>query len=140
MGPDPMDERELPFVYEKEIKVLPTAVAVLASAKGGSSEPAPNQRAGLKLSHLNWLTLVHGEQKIEMRKPLPSFGTFRPPAAPSAPTTTARIRARVARRSRWKSASIKLREFRRARAVGRRSPTGVTCPASARSARDRADW
>ncbi|MDA9391565.1 3-alpha,7-alpha,12-alpha-trihydroxy-5-beta-cholest-24-enoyl-CoA hydratase [Bradyrhizobium sp. CCBAU 45394] len=76
MGRDPMDERELPFVYEKDIKVLPTAVAVLASGKGGSSEPAPNQKAGLRISHLNWLMLVHGEQKVELHKPLPSFGTF----------------------------------------------------------------
>ncbi|MGY4334722.1 hypothetical protein ACVWWG_009190 [Bradyrhizobium sp. LB7.2] len=69
MGRGPMDERELPFVYEKDIKVLPTAVAVLASGRGGNSEPAP-------ISHLNWLMLVHGEQKVELHKPLPSFGTF----------------------------------------------------------------
>ncbi|WP_314963523.1 MaoC/PaaZ C-terminal domain-containing protein [Bradyrhizobium cosmicum] len=76
MGRDPMDEWELPFVYEKDIKVLPTAVAVLAWANGPSSERTPNQKAGLRISHLNWLMLVHGEQKVELHKPLPSFGKF----------------------------------------------------------------
>lgn len=76
MGRDPMDERELPFVYERDIKVLPTAVTVLASGRGASSEPSLNQKVGLRTSHLNWLMLVHGEQRVELHKSLPSLGTF----------------------------------------------------------------
>ncbi|MDA9405754.1 MaoC/PaaZ C-terminal domain-containing protein [Bradyrhizobium sp. CCBAU 45384] len=77
MGRDPMNERELPFVLEKDIKVVPSAVTTLALAKGGPARPASEQNPGLRISELNLLMLVHGEQKIELHKPLPSSGTFR---------------------------------------------------------------
>lgn len=76
MGRDPLHERELPFVYEKDIKILPTAVTVLASGSVQSPGPAANQKPGLRISNLDLLMLVHGEQKIELHKPLPSSGTF----------------------------------------------------------------
>ncbi|OSJ19698.1 3-alpha,7-alpha,12-alpha-trihydroxy-5-beta-cholest-24-enoyl-CoA hydratase [Bradyrhizobium canariense] len=76
MGRDPMDQRELPFVCEKDIRVLPTAATVLASAGVQRSGPPPSQRPCLRTSELNLGMLVHGEQKIEQHKPLPSFGTF----------------------------------------------------------------
>ena len=34
LGADPMNETELPFVYERGLKVVPTAVTVLASGAG----------------------------------------------------------------------------------------------------------
>ncbi|MHC4047929.1 MaoC/PaaZ C-terminal domain-containing protein [Bradyrhizobium sp. 23AC] len=76
MGRDPLHERELPFVYEKDIKILPTAVTVLSSGSVQSPGPAANQKPGLRISDLDFLMLVHGEQKIELHKPLPSSGTF----------------------------------------------------------------
>lgn len=74
MGRDPMDERELPFVYEKDLKVVPTAATVLAS-RGGRGQPAP-QREGLRVSQLNYLMVVHGEQKVELHKPLRPSATY----------------------------------------------------------------
>jgi acyl dehydratase len=80
LGGDPMGEKELPFVYERGLKVVPTAATVLASAGGGgraapgrSSPPLPE---GHRASQINFLMMVHGEQKVELHKPLPAFGTF----------------------------------------------------------------
>jgi len=78
MSHDPMDERELAFTYEKNLKVIPTAATILASATGGPARGADKaeQKPGHRQSHLNFLMLVHGEQKVELRRPLPASGTF----------------------------------------------------------------
>ncbi|HEX3699149.1 MAG TPA: MaoC/PaaZ C-terminal domain-containing protein [Phenylobacterium sp.] len=76
MGRDPMDERELPFVYEKALKVVPTAATVLAAGAGRRAAASAPQREGLRISELNYLMVVHGEQKVELHKPLPMTGSF----------------------------------------------------------------
>ena len=81
LGADPMNETELPFVYERGLKVVPTAATVLAAAGGGgraraaAGDDAPNP-PGFRVSQLNFLMVVHGEQKVELHKPLPISGTF----------------------------------------------------------------
>lgn len=74
LGHDPMDETELAFVYEKGLKVVPTAATVLASG-AGRGEPLPTKE-GHRPSQPNYLMLVHGEQKVELHRPLPASGTF----------------------------------------------------------------
>lgn len=74
LGGDPMNEDELSFVTEKALKVVPTAATVLASG-AGRGEPLP-QREGHRESRPNFLMLVHGEQKVELHRPLPPTGTF----------------------------------------------------------------
>jgi len=76
MGRDPMDERELPFVYEKALKVVPTAATVLAAGAGRRAAQNVEQKSGLRVSQLNYLMVVHGEQKVELHKPLPVTGSF----------------------------------------------------------------
>src|SRR6202012_2443839 len=76
LGADPMDEKELAFVYEKNLKVIPTAATVLASGAGRSVGEAPALPAGHRPSQINSLMMVHGEQKVELQKPLPVVGTF----------------------------------------------------------------
>jgi len=78
MGHDPLDERELPFVYEKGLKVVPTAATVLASASGRPARGADQveQKPGHRPSQINYLMVVHGEQKVELHRPLPTSGTF----------------------------------------------------------------
>ena len=74
LGQDPMDETELAFVYEKGLKVVPTAATVLASG-AGRGEALPT-KPGHRPSQPNYLMLVHGEQKVELHRPLPASGTF----------------------------------------------------------------
>jgi acyl dehydratase len=78
MGRDPLDERELPFVYEKNLKVIPTAATVLAAAGGRPARGADQveQKPEHRPSQINYLMVVHGEQKVELHRPLPTSGTF----------------------------------------------------------------
>jgi acyl dehydratase len=78
LGRDPMNEEELAFVYEKGLKVVPTAATVLASAGGRPARGADqvDQKPGHRPSVINFLMVVHGEQKVELHKPLPTSGTF----------------------------------------------------------------
>ncbi|MEI9965620.1 MAG: MaoC/PaaZ C-terminal domain-containing protein [Caulobacteraceae bacterium] len=63
LGADPLDERELKFVYENGLKAMPTLVTVIAFGLG------PLARAGV-----NFARVVHGEQAIELHAPLPPEG------------------------------------------------------------------
>jgi acyl dehydratase len=78
LGADPMNETELPFVYERGLKVVPTAATVLTGANSRAAEgrPAPELPAGHRQSQMNFVMMVHGEQKVELHKPLPTSGTF----------------------------------------------------------------
>ncbi|MGK2740765.1 MaoC/PaaZ C-terminal domain-containing protein [Tepidicaulis sp. LMO-SS28] len=59
-GRDPLDAKELPFVYEKNLQTIPTMSSVIAWGAGPLAE-----------SGINYLMVVHGEQKLTMHKPLP---------------------------------------------------------------------
>ena len=78
LGADPMDEQELAFVYEKNLKIVPTAATVLAAANNRPAEgrQAPELPAGHRQSSMNFMLMVHGEQKVELHRPLPAAGTF----------------------------------------------------------------
>lgn len=76
MGQDPMNEDELAYVYERNLKVIPTAATVLASNMRSAGGLAPEMPAGHRPSQINFLMVVHGEQKVELHKPLPTTGTF----------------------------------------------------------------
>lgn len=64
MGQDPLDRRELPFVYEKGLKAVPTLAAVIAWGAGISAE-----RIGL-----NRRATMHGEEALTLHRPLPVAG------------------------------------------------------------------
>ena len=61
LGHDPMNEDELAFVYEKNLKVLPTMATVL----GHSGSLARNPDSGI-----NWVMVVNGEQGFTLHRPL----------------------------------------------------------------------
>ncbi len=66
LGADPMDEKQLRFVYEKNLTALPTMAVVLA---------APS--AWLKKTDTGFGTKsVHGEQMFTLHKPLPVDGVL----------------------------------------------------------------
>ncbi len=66
LGHDPMNEDELPFVYEKNLKVLPTMAAVL----GYVGFWARDRDTGI-----DWVKMVNGEQGITLHRPLAGQGT-----------------------------------------------------------------
>ena len=65
-GHDPMDEHQLQFVYEKNLKALPTMAVVLGYPGFWVKEPD---------SGIDWVRIVHGEQALVVHKPLPVAGT-----------------------------------------------------------------
>ena len=60
-GRDPMNLNELPFVYENGLRAVPTMATVIGW--GASSI--------MGKSGINYLMVVHGEQRLTMHKPLP---------------------------------------------------------------------
>jgi acyl dehydratase len=76
LGADPLDEKELPFVYERGLKVVPTAATVLAAGARAAPRSETADQPGHRVSQLNFLMVVHGEQKVELHRPLPAAGAF----------------------------------------------------------------
>jgi acyl dehydratase len=66
LGHDPMNAEELPFFYEKHLKVLPTMATVL----GHTDSLARNPHIGV-----NWVMVVNGEQGFTLERPLAGQGT-----------------------------------------------------------------
>jgi acyl dehydratase len=66
LGHDPMNEDELAFVYEKNLKVLPTMGTVLGH---------PGFWARERDTGIDWLKIVNGEQGITLHRPLAKEGT-----------------------------------------------------------------
>ncbi len=67
LGADPMDERQLQYVYEKNLKALPTMAIILGY-------PGPwhaTLDTGITRSHV-----VHGEQGFVIHRPLPVEGAI----------------------------------------------------------------
>lgn len=67
LGHDPIDERQLAFVYEKNLKVLPTFPVVL----GFEPFLLRDIDAGV-----NFEMSVHGEEHLALRRPLATSGTI----------------------------------------------------------------
>jgi acyl dehydratase len=66
LGQDPMNEDELAFVFEKNLKVLPT----FALVQGYSPYWLRNPDSGV-----TWTKVVHGEQGLTLHKPVAPQGT-----------------------------------------------------------------
>jgi acyl dehydratase len=60
LGADPMNETELAFVYEKDLKAVPTLATVVAWGSGPGA------------MGLNYMLVVHGAQKVELHQPMPT--------------------------------------------------------------------
>ena len=66
-GADPMNLAELPFVYERGLKVVPSMAVVLCHPGPWIGDP----RTGATRSKV-----VHGEQRLSFHAPLPAAGTL----------------------------------------------------------------
>jgi acyl dehydratase len=62
---DPTDPEELKYVYEEGLKTLPTMAVVMAYPGFWGKDPKYG---------LTWQKILHGEQSIEIHKPLPIQG------------------------------------------------------------------
>ncbi|MEP0315990.1 MAG: MaoC/PaaZ C-terminal domain-containing protein [Hyphomonas sp.] len=67
LGSDPLDERELPFVYEKDQKAMPTIAAILVRGLGVTVDALG----------IDYRMSVHGEQSIIWHNPMPPHGRLR---------------------------------------------------------------
>ncbi len=66
LGRDPLDEAELRFVYEKDMRALPTMATVLAAYGFWLREP---------WTGVDWVRVLHGEQGLRLHGVLPAAGT-----------------------------------------------------------------
>lgn len=66
MGADPMNRDELPFVYEKDLKVMPSLMTVVVWDDAWAYE-----------SGLDYANILHGEHRIRLHKPLPTTANLR---------------------------------------------------------------
>ncbi|MGV3655704.1 MAG: MaoC/PaaZ C-terminal domain-containing protein [Noviherbaspirillum sp.] len=63
-GTDPMDEQELPFVHEHGLKAVPTLPMV-----------ATWDRDWVPRTGIDWLKVVHGDQRLRIHRPVPASAT-----------------------------------------------------------------
>jgi acyl dehydratase len=67
LGSNPLDEAQLPFVFEEpELKALPTMAVVLAYPGFWIRDPKTG---------VDWVKILHGEQGLTIHNPLPSAAT-----------------------------------------------------------------
>ena len=69
LGTDPMDEDELRYVFEESdgFAALPTMAVVLGSPGFWARDPE---------SGIDWVRILHGEQKLELHAPIPVEATI----------------------------------------------------------------
>jgi acyl dehydratase len=65
-GSNPTDPAQLAFVYENNLRTVPSMCCVLAHPGMWVKEPALG---------IDWLKILHGEQSFEIHNPLPPEGT-----------------------------------------------------------------
>lgn len=66
-GADPTDREQLRFVYEKNLVTVPSMAVVLGY---------PGQWAKDPRSTIDWVKVLHGDQSVEIHRPLPPAGTI----------------------------------------------------------------
>lgn len=64
---NPLDTRELRWVYEKDLQALPSMACVLAHPGLWVTEPELG---------IDWVRLLHAEQSFELQRPLPAQGVL----------------------------------------------------------------
>jgi acyl dehydratase len=70
LGADPMDEEQLSYVFEESenFSALPTMAVVLGSPGFWSRDPETG---------IDWVRVLHGEQKLELHSPIPASATIK---------------------------------------------------------------
>src|SRR5882724_3292478 len=68
VGADPLDPKELPFVYEKSLRIIPSQASVIAYPGAWLMDPALG---------IDYVKVLHGEQGIFFERPLELTATVR---------------------------------------------------------------
>ena len=68
VGADPLDAQELPFVYEKGLRIIPSQASVIAYPGPWLTDPA---------LEIDFVKLLHGEQGIVFERPLEATASIR---------------------------------------------------------------
>jgi acyl dehydratase len=68
VGADPLDPRELPFVYERDLRIIPSQASVIAYPGTWLTDPA---------LEIDFVKLLHGEQGIVFERPLEAAASIR---------------------------------------------------------------
>src|SRR5690625_3873284 len=63
LGMDPLDRQQLRFVYEKDLLAMPSMAVVLGYPGFWMKNPDTG---------VDWVRVLHGEQRLEMLQPLPA--------------------------------------------------------------------
>src|SRR4051812_23431388 len=67
-GTDPLNERELPFVYEGELRAMPSMCNTLCHPGFWAKDPVYG---------IDWVKILHAEQDFVIHSPLPPTGSVR---------------------------------------------------------------
>jgi len=65
LGQDPMDKKQLQYIYEDGLVAFPSMAVVLAGPGFWVKEPDTG---------VDWVKVLHGEQGMELHKPIPTSG------------------------------------------------------------------
>lgn len=68
IGHEPLDTKQLQYVYEKNLKAFPTMAVILGYPGLWMNNPE---------TKINFLKIVHGEQRLTIHQALPSSGTIK---------------------------------------------------------------
>lgn len=66
-GQDPLDEAELAFVYEEQLKAVPSMCSILCHPGFWARQPEFG---------IDWVKLLHAEQAFTLHAPMPAAGTL----------------------------------------------------------------
>ena len=67
-GADPLDEDELPFIFERGLRVVPSLLTVIGAPGAWATDP----RTGIE-----WMKILHGEHRMTLHALLPPKGVLR---------------------------------------------------------------
>jgi acyl dehydratase len=66
IGSDPLDTRQLQFVYEKDLLAMPTMAVILGYPGFWMQRPETG---------IDWVKVVHGEERLRLHRPIPPSAT-----------------------------------------------------------------
>src|SRR5580700_3737836 len=66
LGSDPLDLNQLRFVYEKNLRAMPTLAVILGYPGFWMQRPETG---------IDWVKVVHGEERLRIHRPIPPSGT-----------------------------------------------------------------